>query len=122
MINFVLTWNDKKKSWLLTAFEKKNSVSDNTTDTVGTLPGEGNDTATSQDTVSGNKFNSSSSNIQTSGEENSQLTAETPKPQPVKETPAAYTITVGGRIVDSPMEIKVADNTLQNKLEFAIEF
>lgn len=37
-----LTWNDIEKTWLLTAFEKKNSVSDNTTDTVGTPkePGE----------------------------------------------------------------------------------
>ena len=31
-----LTWDSEKKNWLLTAFEKKNSVSDNTTDTVGT--------------------------------------------------------------------------------------
>lgn len=42
----------KGDAWLLTAFEKKNSASDNTMDTVGTLAGEGNDTATSQDTVS----------------------------------------------------------------------
>ena len=79
-----LTWNDQKKSWLLTAFEKKNSASNNTTDTVGTLAGEGNDTATSQNTVSGNKDNVPSSNIQTSGEENSQPIAESPKPQSSK--------------------------------------
>ena len=47
-----LTWNKEKKNWLLTAFEKKNSVSDNTTDTGETLSGKGNDTATPQNTVS----------------------------------------------------------------------
>ena len=41
--------------WLLTAFEKKNSVPDNTMDTGETLAGERNDTATPQDTVSKNK-------------------------------------------------------------------
>ncbi len=50
-----LTWDKEKKNWLLTAFEKKNSVSDNTTDTGGTLSGNGNDTATPQNTVSAAK-------------------------------------------------------------------
>ena len=81
----------KRDAWLLTAFEKKNSASDNTMDTAGTLTGEGNDTATSQDTVSGNKDNVPLSNIQTSSEENSQPIAETPKPQPIKETPKPKT-------------------------------
>ena len=43
--------NDRSP-WLLTAFEKKNSVLDNTMDTGETLSGERNDTATPQDTVS----------------------------------------------------------------------
>lgn len=76
---------------MLTAFEKKNSASDNTMDTVGTLTGEGNDTATSQDTASGNEDNTHSSNIQTSGEENTQPVEESPKPQPIKETPKPKT-------------------------------
>ena len=51
-----LTWDSEKKNWLLTAFEKKNSISDNTTDTVGTAEGgKRNDTATPQNTVSDGK-------------------------------------------------------------------
>ena len=51
-----LTWNEKKKTWLLTLFEKKNSASDNTTDTDETVNnGKLNDTATQQDTVSEGK-------------------------------------------------------------------
>lgn len=45
-------------------------------------------------------------------EENQNLDSE--------ETPS-YTITVGGRVQDSPMEIKVADQTLQGRLEAAID-
>ena len=47
-----LTWDAKRKTWLLTAFEKKNSALDNTTDTGETNDGKRNDTATPQDTVS----------------------------------------------------------------------
>lgn len=51
-----LTWDNEKKNWLLTAFEKKNSVSDNTTDTGETSTGgKRNDTATPQNTVSEGK-------------------------------------------------------------------
>lgn len=50
-----LTWDNENKTWLLTAFQKKNSASDNTTDTVKTQTGERNDTATPQDTVSDSK-------------------------------------------------------------------
>jgi hypothetical protein len=51
-----LTWDNKNKNWLLTAFEKKNSVSDNTTDTGETSDrGKRNDTATPQNTVSASK-------------------------------------------------------------------
>lgn len=56
-----LTWNNEKKNWLLTAFEKKNSASDNTTDTGETsLRGKQNDTATLQNTVSNSKDTTSS--------------------------------------------------------------
>jgi len=44
-----------KETWMLTAFEKKNSVPDNTTDTAKTNSGERNDTATPQNTVSNGK-------------------------------------------------------------------
>lgn len=47
-----LTWDNEKKTWLLTMFEKKNSVLDNTTDTVETQKGNGNDTATPENAVS----------------------------------------------------------------------
>ena len=51
-----LTWNNERKNWLLTAFEKRNSAIDNTTDTGETaLSGRQNDTATLQSTVSENK-------------------------------------------------------------------
>ena len=46
-----LTWDNQKKTWLLTMFEKKNSVLDNTTDTDKTHKGNGNDTATPENTV-----------------------------------------------------------------------
>jgi N12 class adenine-specific DNA methylase len=46
---------EQRKTWLLSAFEKKNSALDNTTDTGETLSGEQNDTATLQNTVSENK-------------------------------------------------------------------
>ena len=46
-----LTWDEKKKTWLLTMFEKKNSALDNTTDTGKTLSSNGNDTATPESTV-----------------------------------------------------------------------
>ena len=47
-----LTWDNVPKKWLLTAYKKKNSVPDNTTDTGETLAGERNGTATPQNTVS----------------------------------------------------------------------
>ena len=46
-----LTWDNKKKTWLLTMFEKKNSTLSNTTDTDKTHKGNGNDTATPESTV-----------------------------------------------------------------------
>ena len=56
--------------WLLTAFEKQNSVPDNTMDTGETLSGKQNDTATLQDTVSDRKGTTNNSNTQISGQEN----------------------------------------------------
>ena len=47
--------DEQRKTWLLTAFEKKNSALDNTTDTGETLSSERNDTATPQNTVSESK-------------------------------------------------------------------
>lgn len=50
-----------RDKWLLTAYEKKNSASDNTMDTVGTAEsGKRNDTATPQNTVSDSKSTQSS--------------------------------------------------------------
>ena len=64
-----LTWDNNKKSWLLTAFEKKNSAFDNTTDTGETENiGKQNDTATLQNTVSNDKGTTVSSNVQENGE------------------------------------------------------
>lgn len=64
-----LTWDSEKKNWLLTAFEKKNSVSDNTTDTVGTAEGgKRNDTATPQNTVSDGKDKEKVSSEQGNGD------------------------------------------------------
>lgn len=64
-----LTWDSEKKNWLLTDFEKKNSVSDNTTDTVGTAEGgKRNDTATPQNTVSDGKDKEKVSSEQGNGE------------------------------------------------------
>ena len=54
-----------RDKWLLTAYEKKNSASDNTMDTVGTVTGKQNDTATLQNTVSDNKDSDSPAKKQT---------------------------------------------------------
>ncbi|MGN1229309.1 MAG: hypothetical protein ACI4T5_06595, partial [Prevotella sp.] len=60
-----LTWNEKKKTWLLTLFEKKNSASDNTTDTDETVNnGKLNDTATQQDTAFGGKGTTKNRDLQ----------------------------------------------------------
>lgn len=68
-----LTWDNQKKNWLLTAFEKKNSAPDNTTDTAETLKeGERNDTATPQNTVSIGKDTDKSSSVQENGGKNAE--------------------------------------------------
>ena len=61
-----------RDKWLLTAYEKKNSASDNTMDTDETLSGKRNGTATPQDTVS-------SANKSTQSYGTKQETRETPK-------------------------------------------
>lgn len=62
-----LTWDNKNKTWLLTMFEKKNSVLDNTTDTGKTHKGNGNDTATPENTVvSAGKVTEKENSVQTS--------------------------------------------------------
>ena len=77
-----LTWDNQKKTWLLTMFEKKNSVLDNTTDTDKTHKGNGNDTATPENTVvSDRKDNDFASDKQASGEESlPQLSDDKRKP------------------------------------------
>ena len=68
-----LTWDNQKKNWLLTAFEKKNSAPDNTTDTAETLKeGERNDTVTPQNTVSIGKDTDKSSSVQENGGKNAE--------------------------------------------------
>lgn len=68
-----LTWNNESKTWLLTAFEKQNSVPDKTTDTGETANGgEGSDTALPQNTVSGDKDTTKNPNTQISEEENAE--------------------------------------------------
>jgi N12 class adenine-specific DNA methylase len=70
-----LTWDSEKKNWLLTAFEKKNSVSDNTTDTVETAEGgKRNDTATPQNTVSDGKDTEKDSSDQENGVKSFKIT------------------------------------------------
>lgn len=59
-----LEWDGKRKNWLLTAFEKENSVRDNTTDTGTSQKGYGNDTATPENTVLGAKDSEKSSDKQ----------------------------------------------------------
>ena len=77
-----LTWDNKNKNWLLTAFEKKNSVSDNTTDTGETSDrGKRNDTATPQNTVSDGKATELVADEQAKDVKNEELApvkAETP--------------------------------------------
>lgn len=56
-----LDWDGKRKTWLLTAFEK-NSARGNTTDTDTTPRGNGNDTATPESTVSVGKVSENPAN------------------------------------------------------------
>ena len=68
-----LTWDEKKKTWLLTMFEKKNSALSNTTDTDKTHEGKRNDTATPQNTAfSAGKVSESSNAVQENAEKSSE--------------------------------------------------
>ena len=70
-----LTWDSQKKNWLLTAFEKKNSALDNTTDTGKTSErGKRNDTATPQSTVSEGEVTDLFGNEQGKGKKSSSET------------------------------------------------
>lgn len=68
-----LTWNNESKTWLLTAFEKQNSVLDNTTDTAETIQdGKENDTPTLQNTVSDGKGTKNNPDMQILNKENAE--------------------------------------------------
>lgn len=72
-----LTWDEKKKTWLLTMFEKKNSALSNTTDTDKTHEGKRNDTATPQDTAfSAGKVSETSNAVQENAEKTSENEAK----------------------------------------------
>ena len=72
-----LTWDSQQKNWLLTAFEKKNSVFDNTTDTDETFEiGKQNDTATLQDTVFESKDTTNSPTTNELGEKSAILSVQ----------------------------------------------
>ncbi len=69
-----LTWDNQSKNWLLTAFEKKNSVSDNTTDTGETSDGgKQNDTATLQNTVSADESTTQPATLQENAQKSSEI-------------------------------------------------
>ncbi|MFA6859379.1 MAG: hypothetical protein WCR48_06665, partial [Bacteroidales bacterium] len=72
-----LTWDGAKKTWLLTMFEKKNSARNNTTDTVKTPKGIGNDTATPENAVSESKDTQEIEKSNITGRKSDE--AETPK-------------------------------------------
>ncbi len=60
-----LSWDNQSKTWLLTAFEKKESSAiNNTTDTAETPEGKRNDTATPQNTASADKGTENNSDKQ----------------------------------------------------------
>ena len=95
-----LTWDNESKNWLLTAFEKKNSAFDNTTDTGETLKeGKQNDTATLQNTVSESKDTTTEPKKQEVAQENLQ-----PTPQSTAEE----------QMEVSPVENKDADEQINN--------
>jgi len=110
-----LTWNEQKKNWLLTAFEKKNSALDNTTDTGETSTGGcQNDTATLQSTVSEGKGTKNISEKQ-ENEENSKenfaakLAEEKGKTPPPSKTPGQSDVEAGA--VTSNLSLSEAKGT-----------
>ena len=73
-----LTWDNQSKKWLLTAFEKRNSAIDNTTDTIETaINGKQNDTTTLQSTISADKDTASVPKNQISEQESFSLNRDT---------------------------------------------
>ena len=113
-----LTWDNEKKNWLLTAFEKKNSVSDNTTDTAGTTKGgKRNDTATTQNTVSDDKSTTKTGNGDELGEKIAQAEAEVDTTYTIE--PAQYT-TKRGKVLDMHI-VKFADTLSKEQFRAAKE-
>lgn len=113
-----LTWDNQKKNWLLTAFEKKNSVLDNTTDTGETsLEGKRNDTATPQNTVSEGKGN----DISASEQGNAEKSAIEPEFEARYQiSPKPYT-TKRGKVLDMQLikfgrELSKEEQRAANKL------
>jgi len=85
-----LTWNEQKKKWLLTAFEKKNSALDNTTDTGKTSErGKRNDTATPQSTVSEGKDSNNSYSLQEKEEKSAKINTSDPM-EAIKQAAEAF--------------------------------
>lgn len=83
-----LTWDNESKNWLLTAFEKKNSAFDNTTDTGETLKeGKQNDTATLQNTVSESKDTTTEPKKQEVAQENLQPTPQSTAEEQMEVSP-----------------------------------
>lgn len=86
-----LTWDEKKKTWLLTMFEKKNSALSNTMDTDKTHEGKRNDTATPQDTAfSAGKVSESSNAVQENTEKSSENQATKVETNPTESARQAY--------------------------------
>ena len=109
-----LTWDNKSKNWLLTAFEKKNSVSDNTTDTGETSDGgKQNDTATLQNTISTDEGTTQSAKVQ----ENTQKSGENAV-EPVEENNESTISQTSDQVVDNaPGNGGVVDNNSANTLQ-----
>ena len=108
-----LTWNNERKNWLLTAFEKRNSAIDNTTDTGETaINGKQNDTATLQSTASESKDTTSIPKNQISEEEiydNAPVSEDIPKVLSLEQY-------LGELGLSSPMSDYMIDKTRQPHL------
>ena len=93
-----LTWNNKAKKWLLTAFEKKNSALGNTTDTGETSNGsKQNDTATLQSTVSDSKGTNNFESASESGENIAFSVRTKPAPKEVKRAYKLFNVDGEGK-------------------------
>lgn len=101
-----LTWNEKKKTWLLTLFEKKNSAFDNTTDTDETVDnGKLNDTATQQNTVSDSK----DTTISDTNQENQQKIEEKVDEQPKDDIDAEIKKDIEAFIAEPTHDVQITE-------------